>query len=143
MGSKEDRTEFVEMVRKSCHFGKRLRELGIRPHGVVRIDSASSPENWEEDPVNNTKLIAQTFREACDVAAGYGEKLAAEGESAGVECIAGKRWLKHWRSWIVPTLVFRQTCRTRLYICWVTTEQKTEFFPKTLNGAIAKRLQKV
>lgn len=80
MGSKEDRVRFVEMVRKACHFGKRLRELGIRPHGVVRIDSASSPGDWEKDPVNNTKLIAQTFREACDVAADYGEKLAAEGE---------------------------------------------------------------
>jgi len=80
MGSKEDRAQFVEMVRKACHFGKRLRELGIRTHGVVRIDSASSPADWEKDPVNNTKLIAQTFREACDVAADYGEKLAAEGE---------------------------------------------------------------
>ncbi|HET6544047.1 MAG TPA: sugar phosphate isomerase/epimerase, partial [Chryseolinea sp.] len=79
-GSKEDRAVFVDMVRKSCHFGKRLRELGVRPYGVVRIDSASSPQSWAADPVNNTKLIAQTFREACDVAAGYGEKLAAEGE---------------------------------------------------------------
>ena len=80
MGSKEDRAVFVDMVRKACHFGKRLRELGVRPSGVVRIDSASSPTNWAVDPVGNTKLIAQTFREACDVAAGYGEKLAAEGE---------------------------------------------------------------
>ena len=80
MGSKEERTQFVEMVRKSCHIGKQLRDLGIRPYGVVRIDSASSPQSWALDPVNNTKLIAQTFREACDVAAGYGEKLAAEGE---------------------------------------------------------------
>lgn len=80
MGSKEDRAVFVDMVRRSCQFGQRLRELGVRPYGVVRIDSASSPQNWAVDPVNNTKLIAQTFREACDVAAGYGEKLAAEGE---------------------------------------------------------------
>ncbi len=80
MGSKEERAQFVDMVRKACHFGKQLRELGVRPHGVIRIDSASSPANWEKDPVNNTKLIAQTFREACDVAADYGEKLAAEGE---------------------------------------------------------------
>lgn len=80
MGSKEERTKFVEMVRKSCRFGQKLRELGIRPYGVVRIDSASSPEQWDTDPANNTKLIAQTFREACDVAAGYGERLAAEGE---------------------------------------------------------------
>jgi sugar phosphate isomerase/epimerase len=80
MGSKEERAQFVETVRKACNFGKQLRELGVRPYGVIRIDSASSPADWDKDPVNNTKLIADTFREACDVAAEYGEKLAAEGE---------------------------------------------------------------
>ena len=80
MGSKEERARFVEVVRKASRFGMKLRELGIRPSGVIRIDSASSPDAWLEDPVNNTKMIAQTFREACDVAADYGEKLAAEGE---------------------------------------------------------------
>ncbi len=80
MGSKEERTVFVDMVRKSARFGQKLRELGIRPNGVVRIDSASKPDLWALDPVNNTKLIAETFREACDVAADYGESLAAEGE---------------------------------------------------------------
>ena len=80
MGSKEERAVFVEMVRKSCRFGQKLRELGVRPNGVVRIDSASKPDSWALDPVNNTKLIAETFREACDVAEEYGEKLAAEGE---------------------------------------------------------------
>lgn len=80
MGSKDERAQFVEMVRKACEFGKHLREMGVRPYGVIRIDSASSPENWDKDPENNTKLIAETFRQACDVAADYGEKLAAEGE---------------------------------------------------------------
>jgi sugar phosphate isomerase/epimerase len=80
LGSNEDRKTFIEMVRKACHFGKILRETGVRPYGLVRIDSASSPEDWAKDPVKNTKLIAQTFREACDVAADYDEKLAAEGE---------------------------------------------------------------
>ncbi|WP_346316101.1 TIM barrel protein [Chitinophaga sp. YIM B06452] len=80
MGSADERKRFVEQVRKSCHIAKRLREIGIRPNGVVRIDSASSPESWAKDPAGNTRLIAQTFREACDVAADYGEKLAAEGE---------------------------------------------------------------
>ncbi|MBC7757982.1 MAG: TIM barrel protein [Phormidesmis sp. FL-bin-119] len=80
MGTKEDRTNFVEQVRKSCIYGQKLKEMGIRPYGVIRIDSASTVESWAADPVNNTKLIAQTFREACDVAADYGEKLAAEGE---------------------------------------------------------------
>ena len=80
MGSKEERSQFIEMVRKSCHIGQKLREMGIRPNGIVRIDSASGVENWAKDPVNNSKLIAETFREACDVAADFGEKLAAEGE---------------------------------------------------------------
>ena len=80
LGSDDDRKTFVEMVRKSCHFGKVLREHGVRKYGVIRIDSASSPEVWAKDPVNNTKLIVKTFQEACDVAADYDEKLAAEGE---------------------------------------------------------------
>jgi len=80
MGTKEDRANFVEQVRKSCVYGQKLKEMGVRPYGIIRIDSASSVESWAKDPVNNTKLIAQTFREACDVAADFGEKLAAEGE---------------------------------------------------------------
>lgn len=80
MGSAAERKLFVQQVKKACHVGKRLRELGIRPYGIVRIDSACTPHEWSKDPVNNTQLIAQTFREACDVAADYGERLAAEGE---------------------------------------------------------------
>jgi len=80
MGSVDERKQFVEMIRKSCEIGQKLRAIGIRPHGIVRIDSASSVGNWAADPVRNSKLIAETFREACDVAADYGEKLAAEGE---------------------------------------------------------------
>ena len=80
MGTRADRNQFIEQVRKSCRFGKKLRDLGVRPHGIVRIDSATNPESWSSDPENNTRLIAATFREACDVAAEYGESLAAEGE---------------------------------------------------------------
>lgn len=80
LGSDADRKTFVEMVRKSCHIGKVLRDMGARPYGVIRIDSASSPEQWAQDPAKSTATIARTFREACDVAADYGEKLAAEGE---------------------------------------------------------------
>ncbi len=80
LGSDEDRKTFVEMVREACHFGKILRQQGVRTYGIIRIDSASSPETWAKDPVNSTKLIAKTFQEACDVAADFNEKLAAEGE---------------------------------------------------------------
>ncbi len=80
MGLEADRKQFVEQVRKACKIGKRLRELGIREFGVIRIDSASSPGDWAKDPETNQKKIAQTFRQACDVAETFGEKLAAEGE---------------------------------------------------------------
>ena len=80
MGSAEDRKKFVANVRKSCELGKRLRAAGVRSYGVIRIDSAAGPSDWAKDPVGNTRLIAQTWREACDVASGYGERLAAEGE---------------------------------------------------------------
>ena len=80
MGAVDERRRFVEQVRKACRIGHRLRELGVRPYGIIRIDSAASPLEWAKDPAGNTGLIAQTFREACDVAEGFGERLAAEGE---------------------------------------------------------------
>lgn len=80
MGSEEDRKNFLTQVRKACAIGKMLHDIGIRPYGIVRIDSASSPLEWAKDPVGNTKRIAETFREACDIAEEYGERLAAEGE---------------------------------------------------------------
>ena len=80
MGGAEDRAKFVEQVRKGCRIAKTLRELGVRPYGVVRIDSASGVGDWEKDPRGNTKKIAATFKEAAKIAKDHGEKLAAEGE---------------------------------------------------------------
>lgn len=80
MGSREERAQFVETVRNTARFGQKLRELGVRRYGVIRVDSASSVDAWAADPAANNKLIAQTFREACDAAAEFGEKVAAEGE---------------------------------------------------------------
>ncbi len=80
MGSTEERQRFITQVRKACKIARQMRELGIRPHGIVRIDSSVDPATWAKDPVGNTKQIAATFREACDIAADFGERLAAEGE---------------------------------------------------------------
>ena len=80
MGSDEDRKNFLTQVRKACGIAKKLRDIGIRKYGVVRIDSAASPSDWAKDPAGNTKKIAETFRQACDVAEQFGERLAAEGE---------------------------------------------------------------
>jgi sugar phosphate isomerase/epimerase len=80
MGTDEDRKRFTEQVRKACGIGQKLRELGVRDYGVVRIDSACGPADWASDPDGNTQLIAATFRGACDIASDHGERLAAEGE---------------------------------------------------------------
>src|SRR5262245_43644937 len=80
MGDATKRANFVSAVRKACRIGSKLRQLGLRPYGIVRIDSAAPVTEWDSDPVANTKLIAQTFREAAAVAESHGERLAAEGE---------------------------------------------------------------
>lgn len=76
----EGRTHFLEQVRKGCHIAQYLREIGIRPYGIVRIDSASGVADWAKDPEGNQKKIAETFRQACAIAEDFGERLAAEGE---------------------------------------------------------------
>ena len=80
MGNDEERGKFVEMVEKACAIAQKLNGLGVRQSGVVRIDSAVDPGSWSADSSGSTEKIAETFRRACDIAAGAGEKLAAEGE---------------------------------------------------------------
>src|SRR6267154_6273983 len=80
MGSDVERAAFLTQVKKSCRIGRKLRDLGIRKYGIVRIDSATGVEEWAKDPVTNTRLIADTFREAGRIAKDFGERLAAEGE---------------------------------------------------------------
>ena len=74
------RKNFLSQVRKGCRIAKFWRELGIRPGGVVRIDSACGTTDWLQDPEGNQRRIAETFRAACNIAHDHGERLAAEGE---------------------------------------------------------------
>ncbi len=80
MGSAEERRKFLTQVKKACVIAEKLRKLGIRHYGIVRIDSAASPAEWAKNPQENTKRIAETFRGACAIADSCGERLAAEGE---------------------------------------------------------------
>ena len=76
----EGRARFLTQVRKACRIASRLRAMGIRPDGIVRIDSACSPAEWARDPEGNQRRIAGTFQEAARIARDHGERLAAEGE---------------------------------------------------------------
>ena len=91
MGDETKRATWVSLVRKAVRIAARLRALGVRPHGIVRIDTAASVKDWEKDPKANTKLIAKTFREAGKIARDAGERLAAEGEI----CWGGMHSWKH------------------------------------------------
>jgi len=90
MGTDSERAAFLTQVKKSCQIGRKLRDLKIRQSGIIRIDSAAGAGDWAKDPAANTARIAQTFREACNIAEDFGERLAAEGEI----CWAG---MHSWR----------------------------------------------
>ncbi|HEY0793743.1 MAG TPA: TIM barrel protein [Chthoniobacterales bacterium] len=79
MGSADERRKFLTQVRKACAFGQALRSFGVRPSGVVRIDTATDPGTWAADSLATKKLV-ETLREACAIAADHNERLAAEGE---------------------------------------------------------------
>jgi sugar phosphate isomerase/epimerase len=80
MGSSAERRGFLTQVRKACRIGQELRQMGVRPYGAVRVDSATNPATWAADPVGNSARLAVTLREACTIAEDHGERLAAEGE---------------------------------------------------------------
>jgi sugar phosphate isomerase/epimerase len=103
MGDVTRRANWVTAVRKACRIGKKLREIGIRPYGVIRIDSSCSVSDWSKDRRANTALIAATFREAAAIAEDYGERLAAEGEI----CWGGMH------SWRVMTELLEEVDRPR------------------------------
>jgi len=81
MGDDAEQKKFLTQVRKGCRIARVLRELGVRPYGLVRIDSACSVSDWlKGDREANMRRIADTFRQACGIAEEAGEKLTAEGE---------------------------------------------------------------
>lgn len=80
MGDADARAKFVLAVEKACRVARIFNDEGVRDYGLIRIDSASSVADWSEDPLGNTKKIAETFREAGKFAEQCGERLAAEGE---------------------------------------------------------------
>ena len=141
MGSEEERKSFVTQVRKACAIGKKLKDIGIRKYGVIRIDSAASPADWAKDPAGNTKKIAETFREAADVAEGFGERLAAEGEICwgGMHSVEAQRRAARAGRTGRRRSASRPTWRTRCSSRWATTRPTIASCPRTSTGRIRRR----
>ena len=137
MGDESERGRFLEQVRKACRIGKKLRDLKIRHARIIRIDSAASPGDWARDPEGNTRRIAQTFREPCSVAEGFGERLAAEGEI----CWGGMHSWRHVHQLLESTghrpWAFRRTWPTPCSSRSDITHRKTGCFRRISIGRIA------
>jgi sugar phosphate isomerase/epimerase len=134
MGDATMRANWVTHVRKAVRIAAQLREMGVRPYGVVRIDSSAPVKEWDRDPKGGTKTIAQAFREAGKIAKGEGERLAAEGEI----CWAGMHSWKHMVNLLemvdMPKVVGFQAdmSHTLLYMLGENAEQH-RIVPKKFN----------
>ena len=97
MGDESERARFLTQVKKACRIGRKLRDLKIRPYGIIRIDSATSVEEWAKDPrgehqadradVPRGLLHSRGFRRAArgrrGNLLGWHAQLAAERAAAG------------------------------------------------------------
>ena len=128
MGSDEER-KAVRRRRSArpARSARSSRDLGIRTYGVIRIDSAASPADWAKDPAGqHQKKIAETFREAADVAEDYGERLAAEGEICWGGMHSWKRKVELLEQVGRPkTVGFQADMAHTLLFTWATTRRRT------------------
>ena len=97
MGSQEQRDNFVTAVGKACRIATRLRELGVRPYGVVRIDSATSVSSWSEDPVAATTQSRRPSGGPRILRKTTANVWRRRARSAGEVCTPGERWLICWK----------------------------------------------
>ncbi len=146
MGEQAKRDGWVSCVRKTVRVAAKLRELGVRPYGVVRIDTATGVTAWDADPKANTKQIAQTFREAGKIAKGEGERLAAEGEICWGGMHSWKNMVNLLEEVNMPKTVGFQAdmSHTHLYILGANAEQHRivpkdfHWEPETFHKAMKK-----
>ena len=97
MGGAEERKRFVGQVRKACRIARKLARLGMRPYGVVRIDSAPAPcRSGPKIPRATRSRSPQTFREAAGSPRTMANGWRPKARSAGAACIAGGTWCICW-----------------------------------------------
>lgn len=116
MGSSEDQGKFLLAVEKACRIAKLFNEHGVRQSGVIRIDSATGPGEWVNDPAGNTKKIAETFQKAGRIAADHGERLAAEGEICWAGMHSWKAMLDTLEATAMPGVVGFQADLAHTYL---------------------------
>ena len=81
MGDEAARERFLEAVRLACRVAQVFNQTGVRSYGLIRIDSAEGDiARWGQDARANTSRIAETVRQAAQIAEAHGERLALEGE---------------------------------------------------------------
>jgi len=147
MGDEAKRAGWVDCVAKTVRVAAKLRELGVRPYGVVRIDSSAGVTDWDKDPKGNTKLIAQTFRAAGKIAKDHGERLAAEGEICWGGMHSWKYMVQTLEAVGMPKVVGFQAdmSHTHLYILGANAE-KHRIVPKNFHwepGAFHEAMTKL
>ena len=82
MGSDDERKKFLEPGPQGLPHRPAAARAGRAPlrRGADRFGHAAWPIGPRAIRTANSKRIAETFRQACDIAEDYGERLAAEGE---------------------------------------------------------------
>ena len=131
MGSDEERGRFLSQVRKACAIGQKLRKLGIRKYGVVRIDSAEGPPHGLKSGRKH-KTDCRDFSRGMHHCRRHTASGSPQRErSAGAECTAGSTWSNCWR-WSIARrlLASRQIWLTRCFIRWAITRLRAGFFPQ-------------
>jgi hypothetical protein len=145
MGTVEQRAKFIDAVRKACRVARILNEHGVRKYGVIRIDSATGTKAAAKDEKGAIKRIAATFREAGMVAAGHGERLAAEGEVCWAGMHSWKAMLSVLETVDMPGTVGFQAdlAHTYLYLLGVNSPKTALLKPSGKSGkSSAKHSQK-
>src|SRR3954469_13768657 len=117
MGDDAQQEKFLSAVKMACRIANIFNKHGVRKYGVIRVDSAEFGVNkWRENPEANTKIIADTFREAGKIADQAGERLAAEGEICWAGMHSWKDILDLLEAVDLPKTVGFQADRAHTYL---------------------------
>ncbi len=88
----EGRKAFLNQIHKGCHIARRLRELGVRPYGVVRMDSATGPPTGTPTPRATRKPSPRPSSRPPPSPGTTASAWPPRARSAGPACTRGRPW---------------------------------------------------